>query len=751
MEVQTAATKATPRQQGFGWVEGLKVAGLAWIVLNHVVEELAGSPYIANPNSTWPPLSERIAQLAPIQGLGVWAIPANFIRYLGWFGDQGVQLFLIASGFGLMWAALHRPWQGWHIYLKRRAFRIYPLWWAAHVALLAGSVALVVIIGKTSIFVSPLDPRFYLSFIGIRFLPSTLYYAVPAWWYIGLALQLYLVFPFMARALRRIGPYRFLLAATVLGTAARLVGLLTFDAYLDAWSRGAIFITRVPEFAFGMTLAALFATDREQIVRQIKRPATLATAVIVYIVATLLSLTLVGNAVSPVLLGVSAFIILFVMFEWLGEREPARWLGGHSYSTYLTHQTFIVTAIQIATVAGLTALLTGVGIVAAIVLAVIAGLLLERSTTLVSRVRHQRGSRWLGTRILIVVAITSFALIGAELAVQRLGPQEVFGWGERPSLVLSDQVGWQLVPSSTTRLRWQGYDYQVTANWLGFAGPEPLPTGQTVRIVTLGDAFTSAEGVDTDDAWPRVVERELGGAAGGYEVVNLAVAGYGPEQYAAVAEHYLYDLAPDVVLIGFFVNEYTDVTRSTEDFQSSIGFGQADPFGLSATLRLSHLRKFVQYKIRDPLVETLKGEPNPLGYLLGNFAVLESDGIDSNQAAAVDEYLKRIVAVADDIGAEARLVLIPAPPQICGPEDLHYYPKGVDVSSDAYDLDAPQRITTAIADSVGVEVTDLRPMLASLPGCPYFDFNMHWKASTHRAVGAYVADLVSDWYPANDT
>lgn len=108
------------------WLDGLKATALAWIVLNHVVEPIAGFPYIANPTSEWPPLSERVAQLAPLGGLGLWTAPANIFRYLGWFGDQGVQLFLIASGFGLMWAALRRPWRGWQPYLQRRSSRNLP-------------------------------------------------------------------------------------------------------------------------------------------------------------------------------------------------------------------------------------------------------------------------------------------------------------------------------------------------------------------------------------------------------------------------------------------------------------------------------------------------------------------------------------------------------------------------------------------------------------------------------------------------
>ena len=90
------------------WVELIKAFGLVWIFTNHIAEQLFGTPFIANPNSGWPVLTERILQLRPLNDFGVWNIPFNALRYFGWSGDQGVQLFLIASGFGLTWGLLNR-------------------------------------------------------------------------------------------------------------------------------------------------------------------------------------------------------------------------------------------------------------------------------------------------------------------------------------------------------------------------------------------------------------------------------------------------------------------------------------------------------------------------------------------------------------------------------------------------------------------------------------------------------------------
>ena len=63
-----------------------------------------------------------------------------------------------------------------------------------------------------------------------------------------------------AAAAARLG--RFLLVTLGVSLAIRTIGLWVFADlvpewnYLDAWARGAVFVTRLPEFVFGMALAA---------------------------------------------------------------------------------------------------------------------------------------------------------------------------------------------------------------------------------------------------------------------------------------------------------------------------------------------------------------------------------------------------------------------------------------------------------------------------------------------------------------
>lgn len=782
------------------WLDALKGAALLWIVLNHVSEAVWGGPHLANPTRRWPELTERFGQFAPLSGHGLWDVPLNLLRWLGWTGDQGVQLFLIASGFGLAWGLLagRRPataaptgvgaasapgaaagtgaapsWcdlpplpLGW--FFRRRVARVYPLWWGAHLLFLVPAFAL-----GWGIF--SLSKELLLSLAGLRVTPPSFYWAFPAWWFIGLLLQLYAVFPLLWAGLRRWGPGRLLAVCVVAGLAARAAVLLLLPG-VDMWLRGAVFVTRLPEFALGVALAAWLARDRAGVDAWLRRPGTVALGALAWLAGMGLSGTWWGMTAAPLLLGAGAFTVLYAALGGRagrgaggggGAREPAilAWAGRHSYALFLVHHPLIMLLLERDRPSVL-------GGALAVALTAPAALLLERGTAAAqARVAawRERGG-WFGAAVgaglagALIVAV----VVAGEAAVRRFAPQEINGWGERPSLQPDARCGWKLIPDRTTRLRWLGYDYRVTANSLGFPGPE-YPAAREPgawRILVTGDAFTSAEGVDTELAWPRLLEKdlekELSALAPGrrVEVLNFAVTGYGPNQYAAVVEAYAPVYRPDTVVIGLFGNDFQDVLVSNDDFRAGIGFGLPPAHGRPSWTRPHHLRRWFRLNVAGPVAERLRRRPDPNGWFLGQFALLERGRPDLAQGRPLaTARLARIKAVADSLGATLALAVIPAPAQVCGPRDLAYWPRFVDLAdSSRFDLDQPQRLAAAVAGELGVPAWDLRPALkaaaagggAAEPAgaCPYQRRNLHWTAAGHRAAAAEIARRLAAALPA---
>lgn len=730
----------------FEWLDLIKAVAVVWIFLNHFSEQIFGYPYIANPTPDWPPLAERIAQLAPLQGYGLGGILLNLIRYIGWFGDQGVQLFIIISGFGLTWGLLNhsdlKPFSLKNFY-ARRGERVYPLWWGTHILFMA--IWLV-----TGLGLSAFDKKTYLSAIGIRFTPELFYYFSPAWWFIGLLIQFYLVFPLIWLGLRRLGPTWLLVIACLLAFPARAFGLLNFTTYMDPWQRGAIFITRLPEFVLGISLAYWFYKDRKRIDHILKSIPMIMIGICTYALGMVLSLFLLGMAFAPFLLGVGLFILFYNLFSRipLGCKVGA-WLGQHSYSLYLIHHPIILFVVPL----GITGLLKmGVNALLAAEFTLVIAVSLEWGVSWIQKwIAHHR--HW-KDRIKVVLVMLSVGaviwvgLVAGELFVRAYAPQEVLGWGERPSLEPDDIFGWKLIPSRETRLRWEGYDYIVNANSLGFPGPEySIETKpDTLRILVVGDAFSSAEGVDTDQSWPRLLEKELNNRLSwDVQVLNFAVTGFGPNQYEAIIEKFAPLYQPDMILVQMFVNDYQDVLWSNADMQASIGFDRPDPYSFPQILRLEHLRRLLQLRVIEPIKEILQHEPREQGYFLGNYHFLEigNEELIREGKDKLQTRLDEIQGIANQVGSNWGVLMVPAPVQVCNTDQLAYAPKNVNLGDTSkYDLDLPQAVMGQITNQIGIPMADLRSVLKTAqPECLYQSNNMHWTSTGHEVV----ADFIASW------
>jgi hypothetical protein len=227
------------------------------------------------------------------------------------------------------------------------------------------------------------------------------------------------------------------------------------------------------------------------------------------------------------------------------------------------------------------------------------------------------------------------------------------------------------------------------------------------------------------------------------EVLDFAITGYGPNQYAAVVEKYAPLYQPDLIILEMFVNDFQDALTTNKEFQSGIGFGLPDSSSWLARLHLMHLHTFIQTFLAAPIAEWLTDKPNSLGYALGNFAALEKNRTDLKIAGVnvVADRLAQIKRAADRIGAPVVIVMVPASVQVCKPEQLDYYPRSIDLTDTTrYDLDQPQRAIQQLAQMLNIGYYDLRPLLKQLAveQCPYVPYNMHWTADTHRAVAADV-------------
>jgi lysophospholipase L1-like esterase len=333
------------------------------------------------------------------------------------------------------------------------------------------------------------------------------------------------------------------------------------------------------------------------------------------------------------------------------------------------------------------------------------------------------------------LAIQGTVLAG-EIATRTFSPQEIAGWGERSSLQPHSDFGWRYKPNSSIHLRWRSYDYVITTNAEGFPGPLPAdstPADGTRRVLVTGDAFTSGEGLAPEQVWPRLLEAQLAAT----EVVNFAVTGYGPEQEAAVLSNYVPQYQPDVVIVQMFVNDFFDVMITDDEFRSRIGFRRQDPDALVSYLSGQNLRAW----IRNEVIGNFNGASDRAGLNLANVDALANGAITPEMVSRVADNLEEIRLVTDAVGARLVVVMVPASAQSCDRRDLPYLPETLDLSSERFDLDQPQRLGAEAARTGGAtEFYDLRPALAQ--GCLFQPHNMHLTAAGQESIAREIATIL---------
>jgi peptidoglycan/LPS O-acetylase OafA/YrhL len=335
--IETKQDEIPPRQL---WVDRMKGVAILGVFLNHAVEPIFGWMRLGYPSAVeWGTVQERWAQVQPLD-LGAWSIPVNLVRYGGWLGDMGVALFILVSGFGLSWGLLERQRSqsegklrrtDWGAFVRRRFGRVYPMWGLAHLGFMATWLAL-------GWGLSPLNWRSWLSVTGLRMVPGMAYYFTPAWWYIPLLLQLYVMFPFCWRGLNRLKTAWFLSACLALGWGVKAIGMNLLPGQMMLWHPGMFAIVRLPEFALGMVLAVAMFRSPRTISNILMNPMTIVLGVLLQAIAIGLGLFWWGTVVFPALLGFGTFLVLYGILGRMGSgRDMLGFLGRHSYSLFLVH------------------------------------------------------------------------------------------------------------------------------------------------------------------------------------------------------------------------------------------------------------------------------------------------------------------------------------------------------------------------------------------------------------------------------
>ncbi|HSN54264.1 MAG TPA: hypothetical protein VLT32_06310 [Candidatus Sulfomarinibacteraceae bacterium] len=310
---------------------------------------------------------------------------------------------------------------------------------------------------------------------------------------------------------------------------------------------------------------------------------------------------------------------------------------------------------------------------------------------------------------------------------------------------------------------------------------EPGPARDRFRVVALGDSFTFASGgLPHEDHWTTVLQAELGDrAARPVEVLRLGVPDTGPAFQLRLWQVEASRLAPDAVVLAFFVgNDFVD-------HQGDRGPFADDGRGLSARLASASaayraLRNLARVAGAGGLAAVDRGEPGPAapgepvpGYREafdgglptfpeGRFLAIEAERMAlclRSEEAAFEALARRTAAVVGELAAEVEasgasfvVMLIPDQYQVAS-ELAGAAARTAGRSLADYDLDRPQRVLTAMLEASGIRVLDLLPVLRDEAAAApvYRPRDTHWNARGNRIAADLLAERLAPSRPDDRT
>ncbi len=153
----------------------------------------------------------------------------------------------------------------------------------------------------------------------------------------------------------------------------------------------------------------------------------------------------------------------------------------------------------------------------------------------------------------LIVLSLLFVLGTAEVFLRVFIPQSIVPrYVEVSEAGIRKNIGHVQGVMSTAEFR-----HRFTTNSQGFRGPReyarPKPAG-TYRIIILGDSVTLGHGVEDDETFSAVAERELAPSRP-VEIINMGVSGFGTAEELIQLQRTGLSYEPDLVVLAYFPND----------------------------------------------------------------------------------------------------------------------------------------------------------------------------------------------------
>ena len=269
------------------------------------------------------------------------------------------------------------------------------------------------------------------------------------------------------------------------------------------------------------------------------------------------------------------------------------------------------------------------------------------------------------------------------------------------NLVNDDYLGYKIKPNLDTIIYTpEKYPFRLKTVSLGFErigfrgdGYENNPD-----IITIGDSFTFAVGVNSSDSWPKLLEKDLNKT-----VLNMGVWGYSTIAEERLLERYGIKSKPKLIILGFSVNDFSDSYNFLQTTSPSKPLG--DYLKENVAVYKFLWQKLGELKHDTEIINYNDGKLNfqfwPQPALKNISPKFEKVKVGENYAK---DSILRMEKLAEDNGSKLVIVMLPAKEQVYWNIVKNYLP-----NPNEYTYDYPDDVIMAFCGEKNLICFDLRP------------------------------------------
>jgi hypothetical protein len=376
---------------------------------------------------------------------------------------------------------------------------------------------------------------------------------------------------------------------------------------------------------------------------------------------------------------------------------------------------------------------------------------------------NERVKRFAGTLALVAGGVAFAALVG-EGGIRVVAPQRLDSY--RPIYDSDPDLVYRLKKNYRATYTQPEFEIHEETNSIGMRDHEVGPkSSTTLRILGLGDSFSYSNSVELDSTYFKRIEASLREVRP-TEVINAAVPAYSTIQELRLFQKAGVPLAPDVVLLGFYVgNDFQDsrelfdstgaptvdvvdgTLKANARFQGAM-YDKQERSLRTATMALrsffashSALYVFLRERFSESLWRLgLRNNPPPPEFCAKVLSPDMQKGWELEQQLLTEfsELTKQ---------HNARLIVLVLPTQYQVHRELwehHFTTFGLDPQK--YDLEKPQQMLKEFCLRKKIEMIDVLPdmRVAGRQTSLFYPIASYMNPAGHRLVGDIVARYLKE-------